>query len=160
MKNVKKLELTWQDYYLLIRKLIFEIEEKYMDYKILAISRGGLIPATMISHWTFQKIDVIDIFSYNNRRQSTDAIIKPFNKYDNEIPKKILIVDDLIDSGNTLFNVYKLICNKINQKKLNLHDFSLKSVVLIDKCESIIKPNYSAKQLEKNYWVKFPYERE
>lgn len=156
---MKNLKISWSDCFAIIQKMIVEIENKYMDYKILAISRGGLIPATMISHQTNQTIDVINVFSYTNINRQGDVIIKPFSAYDKEIPKKILIVDDLIDSGNTLFEVWKYIAKKILINNLNIHDFSIKSVVMIDKCESIIKPSFCSTQMDESSWITFPYEK-
>ena len=150
--------ISWEDYYGLIQKVALEVEEKYSNYRILAISRGGLIPATIISHRINQIIDVLRVFSYNNERRQQDVQIVPFVGWDGDVPTKILIVDDLIDSGNTLFNVYKYIVGKITNADMNLHDVSIKSVVLIDKCESIITPDFSAMQTDESTWITFPYE--
>lgn len=156
-KNMKIYDISWQEYYFLIQKMIKEIEEKYLDYKILSISRGGLIPATIISHQTKQSIDVINVFSYNKNKRNK-VYIKPFSAYDEEIPNKILIVDDLIDSGNTLFRVWEFIYNKIHKNNL-LDKIDIKSAVLIDKKQSALKPDFSAKQMDDLVWINFPYEK-
>lgn len=157
---MKTMKLSRQEYYYLIQKLINKVKKDFVDYKILAISRGGLIPATMISHQTNQSVDVINVFSYTNNKKQADVIIKPFVAYDENMPKKILIVDDLIDSGNTMIAVWKHIIRKTFKNNLTPHEVSIKSVVMIDKNESIIKPDYSAKQTHGPTWISFPYEKE
>lgn len=156
---MKIIKLNWEMYYYLNKKLIAEVKKEYSDYRILAISRGGLIPSTMISHQTNQKIDVINVFSYTNSNRHADVIIKRFSAWEREMPKKILIVDDLIDSGNTMFAVWKRITNEINRKDMVIQDFSIKSVVLIDKSESIVTPDFAASKMIEPTWIMFPYER-
>lgn len=155
--EIKK--ISWTEYYLMVNKLIQKVKKDYNDYQILAISRGGLIPATLISYQTNQKIDVMNVFSYSNAKKQQDVIIKPFYIYEKEIPQKILIVDDLVDSGNTLFAVYRLLSKIISTQNFELKNFDIETIVLIDKHESIIKPSFSALQLKKSTWIEFPYEK-
>lgn len=155
---MKTIMFTWDQYFELVQKMVDEVKEKYSDHSILALSRGGLIPATIISHQINKPIDVLNVFSYNNKNRQEDIKIGPFSGWQNGVPKKILIVDDLIDSGNTLFKVYLYIAKKSIYEGLSLHDMSIKSVVLIDKCESIIKPNFSYMQMSEPAWITFPYE--
>ena len=66
--NMKKLKVSWKKLnndILALAKMIQEAE--FDDCDILAISRGGLVPASMLSHYTNnQHIEVIGVKAYNN----------------------------------------------------------------------------------------------
>ncbi|MEM0173052.1 MAG: phosphoribosyltransferase family protein, partial [Sulfolobaceae archaeon] len=102
---------TWEE----IEESIFEIaskmiEEDYLPDTIVAILTGGLIPAKLLSDLLDVKnIRYIEIKFYKGIR-STDT--KPLLKgiyIDNLEKKKVLIVDDVADTGTTLEVVEQLV---------------------------------------------------
>lgn len=68
---------------------------------ILAIARGGLIPATLVAHQlNIRRIDVIAIATYDDRsRRSPDILQMPRIDGDGA---GWLVVDDLVDTGVTI----------------------------------------------------------
>lgn len=81
----------------IVSDLVSEIDEAGISPKvIIAISKGGLIPATMISYYydcpivTYDPVE--DCFSTNN-----------------DISSECIIVDDVIDTGNTVNSVISLL---------------------------------------------------
>jgi hypothetical protein len=74
--NAEKHYLNWNDIEIMIDRIIPKIDVTKYD-GIYGLPRGGLIPAVIISHKT--KIP-----------------------YTNNITSKTLVIDDIIDSGNTL----------------------------------------------------------
>ena len=95
---------------------------KYEYEFVKGVPRGGLILATYISHYCELKFINANEF--------------PFNQ------SKILIVDDLTDSGITL-------------EKFKKFD----TAVLYYKPRSSVKPTYFVEQSPNDQWIVFPYER-
>ena len=70
---------------------------------IVAITRGGMIPAMIISReLDIRLIDTICIKSYDHQKTLEPEIIKLTNEKLSKLGKKVLIIDDLVDSGRTL----------------------------------------------------------
>jgi len=68
---------------------------------IVAITRGGLIPAAIIAReLNIRLIDTLCIATYQDREQSyNEHILKAIT---NSTGEGMLVVDDLVDTGNTL----------------------------------------------------------
>ena len=100
------LKRTWEeihyDSYLLAKSLS---NKKFKG--LIAISRGGLVPASIIAYELgCQLIETLSIASYEDLTQGAITILKEAN-VPNE-GKDFLIVDDLVDSGNTAIAIKKL----------------------------------------------------
>ena len=79
------------------------IKEKGKFETIVAITRGGMIPAMIIAReLDIRLIDTICIKSYDHQETIKPKIIKLTNTKISKLEKKILIIDDLVDSGRTL----------------------------------------------------------
>ena len=85
----------------LIRAVVLD---KFTPEVIVGISRGGLTPGVMLSHW-FQK-----------PFKPIKASIRDFPEWEDYLPRKtdkrILIVDDICDSGKTFQKISKHIKNR------------------------------------------------
>ncbi len=87
MGAVKKIYTTWEDVEVGVQKIISKLPE--VDY-VVGIPRGGLILAVMISHRLGIKHMTID----HLEKLEEDGF--------DMIKERILIVDDISDSGQTL----------------------------------------------------------
>jgi len=135
-------------------KLTFELAEKllmskYLPNSIVAISRGGLIPARILS----DVINVDEVYSIKASlwgvagKISDKVIIQEV-----ELPiksKKVLIVDDVVDSGSTLDAVVRRI------KTFNPEE--VKTAVLHIKLTSKYIPDYYVGRLESWAWIIYPW---
>lgn len=75
---------------------------------IIAITRGGLVPAAILAQeLNIKMIDTICISSYDDEKKAKSDNFKVL-KNAQEKPGKWLIVDDLVDSGDTAKVVKKL----------------------------------------------------
>lgn len=75
---------------------------------IIAIARGGLVPATILSHrLNIHWLDTLCLSSYNDvtKKQGALRILKEF-KSDSD---KLLVVDDLVDTGETFLKVREML---------------------------------------------------
>ena len=87
MGAVKKVFISWEDIELDVQKIVAQVGD--VDY-VVGIPRGGLIIAVMISHRLGVKHMTIDH-------------LEKLEEFGLDIDKKkILVVDDISDSGQTL----------------------------------------------------------
>ena len=106
----KKLWYTWEsmrrDVNVLCREIVLD---KFDPQVIVGLSRGGLVPGVMLSHW-FQKPFKPIKASMRDFADEDDAWE---DYYPRKSDEKILIVDDICDSGKTFSRIF----NKIKQRK-------------------------------------------
>tara|TARA_B110000091_G_scaffold207868_1_gene246654 strand:+ start:23 stop:415 length:393 start_codon:yes stop_codon:yes gene_type:complete len=93
---MKKVYLSYHDIHTDCIKLAKIIKKKYNPKKLVIISKGGLIPGSIIAHYL--EIEDINIISIRNVEE-----IKSL--------EKIIVVDDLINTGKTAEIIKKNIPN-------------------------------------------------
>lgn len=119
---------------------------------IIAIGRGGLVPGTIISYHLDCDLYNFCLQSYKDgtagsivKKQVPDLI---FNE--NYREKKVVVIDDLSDRGNTLHTV---------KKHLDMYAFKgYKFATLYTKSSTTFKPDYYIKNFDDNIWLDFPWE--
>jgi len=123
------------------------------DYKpdcIIGLLRGGIVPARIFSDYfniilDFFSLDVKLYEGINKRKEK--PVIGPFS-YDLIKGKKILIIDDIYDSGKTMEAVLAY-----------LSEENVVTATLFWKETASKKPNYYAKVAKKDEWIVFPFEK-
>ena len=124
-------------------------DSNWMPEIILSINRGGCIPGIYLSHKIEIPHKVIDI-------QLRDSSVNPnFSVLNDCLTKyqKLLIVDDINDSGNTL----KLIKDHSVENKSKI-----RFAALINNIKSKIKIDYQGQLIDKSknpVWYIFPWEK-
>ena len=124
-------------------------DSNWMPEIILSINRGGCIPGIYLSHKIEIPHKVIDI-------QLRDSSVSPNFSVLNDCLakyKKLLIVDDINDSGNTL----KLIKDHSVENKSEI-----RFAALINNIKSKIKIDYQGQLIDKSknpVWYVFPWEK-
>jgi xanthine phosphoribosyltransferase len=100
------------------QKLV-DISKSFKADAFLSIARGGLT----LSHLMSQALNQRNVFTINSisydRKNQKDSI-EIFNIPDLKSYKKVLIIDDIVDSGKTMIEVFKILNEKF-PKKLNPH---------------------------------------
>ena len=125
--------------------------DKCRDFEpeiLLAVARGGLTLAHLMS----QAMDMRNLYTLNSIHYEGDLKLDTFNIFN--IPdvshvKKVLIVDDIVDSGETIREILKV----LNEKFPNV-EFRL--ATLFYKKTAVLKPDYYIK--EANQWIDFFWE--
>jgi len=118
--------MTWDHLQEQVKILVGEINKhKYKKYEyIYGIPRGGLIPATMMSH--ILEIPLITTLDWEVMKH------------------RILVVDDIIDSGETIQRYQRI--------------FDTAAVLVKTGLPFTKKPTYYARLVEDDVWTVFPYE--
>lgn len=125
--------------------------DKCRDFEpeiLLAVARGGLTLAHLMS----QAMDMRNLYTLNSIHYEGDLKLDTFNIFnipDVSHAKKVLIVDDIVDSGETIREILKV----LNKKFPNV-EFRL--ATLFYKKTAVLKPDYYIK--EANQWIDFFWE--
>ncbi|NJE07008.1 phosphoribosyltransferase [Thermococcus sp. M39] len=143
-----KVYLTWWQ----VDRAIFSLADKLREYKpdvIVGIARGGLIPAVRLSH-ILGDIDlkVIDVKFYTDINEHTEMpkIVIPI--YGDLKDRKVVIVDDVSDTGKTL----KVVIEEV--KRLGAKE--IKVACLAMKPWTSVVPDFYVFRTDK--WIVFPWE--
>ena len=90
--------LSWSHIHRDCRILAEKLVGKGPFHGIIAVARGGLVPAALLAQMLdIRLIETICIASYDERRQGGVEVIKPLSGRG----EGWLVVDDLVDSGET-----------------------------------------------------------
>lgn len=97
-----KIYISWEEFHNQVKILAAKIKAAGKFNRIVAVSRGGLIPAGILAYELgIRDCDVINMSSYDGDKKRPDDEIEIKGLLAN-VDKKTLIVDDLSDSGRTL----------------------------------------------------------
>lgn len=98
----EKMYISWDEFHQHTKELCKKIKS-YGNYnKIVAVSRGGLIPAGIIAYeLDIRNNEAINFSSYDNDEQRKAEDVE-FEAHIGVVDEKTLVVDDLADSGRTL----------------------------------------------------------
>ena len=125
--------------------------QTFQEYDcIVGIARGGVIPATLFAYQlNLKDIYITQLSSYDKDNKHTTLFEKvPLNISD-ILNKKVLFVDDISDTGQTL--------NYIKQT-YSKYTMDSKFYTCIYKVKSIFKPDYYGKIVNEDTWLDFPWE--
>jgi len=142
--------ISWDDIYnLTLRLSEIIVESNYAPEIIIGIARGGWIPARILSDvlYTNQMMNVrIEYYSDVGIRGNEPKIIQPVTgSIEN---KRILIVDEVADSGDSLFHAVE------HAKTLGARE--VRTAVIHLKPTSRMIPDYYMVKTEK--WTVYPWE--
>lgn len=148
--TVKKF-YSWNEYSIDIADLKSRLNPDDYDV-VVGIARGGLIPAVELSHYLNKPL--VPLVWQTRDGVPPTALESYFTQH--IIQKRILLVDDICDSGETFLQVYNAIYNG------GIEVTKLTSVCLHYNCgEDLFQPDIWAKQLnkkEKPIWLCYPWE--
>lgn len=154
--------LTWQGFGDAARQLAQEIYDSgWMPDLVVAIARGGLLPAGAISYALGVKaIGTMNVEFYTDIAETLEApvLIPPLMDTSVLEGKKVLVVDDVADSGKTL----RLVMDMIREMGIPQPDggrsvrvAEARCVTIFHKSRSAIEPDYVWKRTDK--WINFPW---
>ena len=125
--------------------------DKCRDYEpeiLLAVARGGLT----LSHLMAQAMDMRNLYTLNSIHYEGELKLDTFNIFnipDVSHAKRVLIVDDIVDSGETMREILKVLHEKFPKVEFKL-------ATLFYKKTAVLRPDYSVR--EANEWIDFFWE--
>ncbi|MBA1446243.1 MAG: phosphoribosyltransferase [Gammaproteobacteria bacterium] len=143
--------VTWEQSYQLARKLACQVrEDGFAAEIIVAISRGGLIPARVLSdHLNLFDLATLKIEHYHAAHKEGIARVKyPLTA---EIEgRRVLLVDDVSDSGDT----FQVAVQHLFEQG---EPASLRTAVLHHKRVSRYVPDYFSQEVTEWRWLIYPW---
>ena len=152
----KHLYVSYDEYHNLIEKLAIKVHQSGWQFDtILCLARGGMRPGDILSRIFDKPLAIMSTSSYRAEAGTLQGkldIAHYITTPRGEIAGKVLLVDDLADTGHTL-NVV------INQLKNNYKPITeLRSAVIWAKGVSAFTPDYTVENLPTNPWIHQPFE--
>ena len=142
--------LTWEDFGQASREMAqIVLDSGFEPEIIISIARGGMIPGGAITYALGVKLsDCINVEFYTDVETTLPdpVLLAPLLDVDAIRGKKLLVVDDVADSGRTLSLVIEL---------LKSFDTDARSAVLYAKPSSVVDPDYVWKRTAQ--WIIFPW---
>ena len=153
MKDMNKLWYSWQDMCLDVNQLCRDIVlDNFKPDVIVGLSRGGLTPGVMMSHWLKKPFKPVK------------SALRDFPEWEDYLPRKtdkrVLILDDICDSGETFERISKHIKGPRENMPLQLQ-CDVRFASLWWNNEVDFKPHYYVREEAKDtnkLWIIFPWE--
>ena len=142
--------LTWEGLGSASRELAQDIANAGFEPDvIIAVARGGLCLAGALTYALGVKLsDAINVEFYTDVNQTLPdpILLAPMLDTDSIRGRKLLLVDDVVDSGRTLALVLKL---------LRGFGADVRSAVIYSKPTTIVQPDFVWKHTDN--WIVFPW---
>jgi len=116
---------------------------------VIGIARGGLVPATIMSHMFDADLLTYNVKSYKGKRQGEFKIIQDIDLDALPENSEILVIDDICDSGKTFTKVKELIGTKFK--------FVRYAALFTKKGSKSVIDHYGVEVKDDN-WLVFPWE--
>ena len=140
--------ISWSEYGDLAETLAKRVGESGRKYDlVVGLARGGIPVSMVVSDRLGLKVDFLIVKSYRGiGKRTSPKILSTISE--NISGKRVLVVDDLVDEGDTLASV--------TRRLSRLEPLTLDTAVIFKKPWSKIEPNYFVQTTEK--WIVFPFE--
>lgn len=156
MSTEKDLWVSWDEYNDAIVKLALMVYESGWHFdQVLCLARGGLRPGDIFSRIFDVPLAILSTSSYREEAgkvQGALDIAKHITMTKGALSGKVLLLDDLVDSGVTLEKV------QTHLKKNFPAVTEVRSAVIWCKACSSVRPDYFLQHLESNPWIHQPFE--
>jgi uncharacterized protein len=151
------LHISWDEYHRSIELLAAKIDASEWEFnQIICIARGGLRVGDILSRIFQQPLAIISASSYGgetSRERGQLAIGHQIAMTNSQLGDRVLLVDDLVDSGVTLKQVRADLIDRHPEIK------AIETAVIWYKSCSIYAPNYYVSYLPDNPWIHQPFEK-
>ena len=152
------LYVSWAEYHANIESLAVKIYQSNWEFnQIICIAKGGLRIGDILARLYCKPLGIMFTGSYGgpgNRLRGTIKFSQHLAMLEQKVEKRILLVDDLVDSGISLEKsidwLYQNYREQIGE---------IRTAVIWYKASSAIIPNYYVEYLATNPWVHQPFEK-
>ena len=144
--------MRWDDLGIATRELARMVaDDGYDPDMILAIARGGLLVGAALGY----ALSVKNVYTMNveyytgvDERLEVPRILPPAPDFVDLQDARILIADDVADTGHTLESVQEFCAGKVGE---------VRTAVLYEKPQSVVRCDYVWKRTDR--WIDFPWSR-
>ena len=136
---------NYEEFFEDVKTIAREVKKSHNPDAILAIARGCMTFGHFLAHALDNRLLYAMNSIHYEDSQKLDTI-KIFNVPDLSEAKNVLIVDDIVDSGETMAEIKRILTQKYPQAKF-------RTAALFYKEKAIIRPDFWAKEAKE--WVKF-----
>jgi uncharacterized protein len=150
------LHVSWDEYNVLVERLALLVHESGWRFnQVICIARGGLRVGDILSRIYELPLAILSTHSYASDGGTTRGeliIAEHMTMTAPRLGDRVLLVDDMVDSGHTLAAV---------RKELPLrfpHIADVRTAVVWYKAHSAFKPDYYVEYLPDNPWIHQPFE--
>jgi hypoxanthine phosphoribosyltransferase len=151
------LYVSWDEYHRDTERLALEVLRSGWSFdQIVCIARGGLRVGDTLSRIFDIPLAIISTQSYGGEGGTVRGHIRVaehLTMTTARLGTRILLVDDLVDSGITLDVVKRHLEGAYSSTE------QVRTAVLWYKAVSIVKPDYFVHYLPENPWIHQPFER-
>ena len=150
------LTISWEQYNVLVERLALIVHESgYAFDQIICIARGGMRVGDVLSRIFDQPLAILSTHSYTAEGgtiRGALVIAEHMTMTKPRLGDRVLLVDDMVDSGHTLEAVYRELPRRFP------HIAEIRTAVLWWKACSVFKPDYWVDYLADNPWIHQPFE--
>lgn len=151
----KHLYVSWDEYHRLIERLALKVHESGWQFdQILCLARGGMRPGDVLSRIFDRPLAIMSTSSYRAEAGTIQGrldMAKYITMPKGELAGRVLLVDDLADSGVTL--------QAVVERLRGLPSIAdLRSAVIWTKAASSYTPDYYVEMLATSPWIHQPFE--
>ncbi len=150
------LQVDWHQYNQRVERLALKVHESGWRFnQIICIARGGLRVGDVLSRIFDQPLAILSTHSYSSEGGTIRGelvIAEHMTMTKPRLGDRVLLVDDMVDSGHTLAAVHAELPRRFP------HISALRTAVLWWKACSVFKPDYWVDYLPDNPWIHQPFE--
>ncbi len=151
-----ELNVSWEEYHQAIELLAAKIDRSGVKFdRIICLARGGLRVGDILSRIFNLPLAILAVSSYNDdtHERGRLAIAGQMTMTGDRLGERILLVDDLVDSGVTLQQTVIWLRNRYPE--IN----EIHTAVIWYKAVSIYQPDFYVSYLADNPWIHQPFEK-
>ena len=141
--------LTWDLFGTASRELAQQIADDYEPDMILSIARGGLLIGGALGYALGIKNTYtmnVEFYTGVDERLEVPRILPPAPDFVDLGDARILIADDVADTGNTLRSVQEFCAGKVGE---------VRAAVIYEKSRSLVECDYVWRRTD--LWINFPW---
>lgn len=150
--------ISWPEYHQKIECLAAKIYQSGWQFnQIICIAKGGLRVGDLLSRIYDCPLAILAASSYGGpgyQERGVPSFARHLTMSSPELGDRVLVVDDLVDSGITLQQTLEWLHDHYGSSILEL-----KTAVIWYKACSIFSPDYYVDYLVDNPWIHQPFER-
>jgi hypoxanthine phosphoribosyltransferase len=150
------LHVDWSHYNLLVERLALSVHESVFRFnQIICLARGGLRVGDVLSRIFDQPLAILSTHSYTAEGGTIRGelvIAEHMTMTKPRLGDRVLLVDDMVDSGHTLAAVHDELPRRLP------HIVELRTAVLWWKACSEFRPDYWVDYLADSPWIRQPFE--